>query len=340
MFQHLFMDLMIHGEGGDGGAGAAPGAAPGAEASAEQTPVAGEMKPQGKPKARKYGRVDRLPYEYGKEPPASQASAETAQQQTQQPQKQPWEEVKKLYHDEYGKDVQTAIQGRFKNQADNEEALNAAKADLDKSNRLLAKLAESQYGIKAGADGKVDLAAIEQAASKRRAEEYAIENGVSEEYAEERLKMEDRLAEQDRQLKEFQEAERRRQQDAEQYAQFQRHRQQAEEFRQKMPGFDLLKEMEANPTFTKLIGFGVNVENAYYATHHEELMAVGQQAAAMQAQRALATSIQAGQSMPTEGGLGRSPAASPQRITDPRKWNKEMRKDIRNRVNHGEKIYL
>ena len=333
MFQHLFMNLLIHGEGGDGGAGAAPGAAPGAEASAEQTPVAGENNRRLTKEERRARFEAKLQ--------AQQAQNQQPQpQQDQQPQKQPWEEVKKLYKDEYGKDVQTAIQGRFKNQADNEEALNAAKADLDKSNRLLAQLAESQYGIKAGADGKVDLAAIEQAASRSRVSDYAMENGVSEEFAAERLEMEDQLAEKDRQLKELQEAERRRQQDAAQYAQFQQHRQQAEAFRQKMPGFDLLKEMEANPTFTKLIGFGVNVENAYYATHHEELMAVGQQAAAMQAQRALATSIQAGQSMPTEGGLGRSPAASPQRFTDPKKWTKQQRAEIRRRVQRGEEIYL
>ncbi len=334
MFQHLFMNLMIHGEGGDGGAGAAPGAAPGAEASAEQTPVAGENRRLTKEERRA---------RFEAKLQAQQAQAQTQQpqpQQDQQTQKQPWEEIEKLYPEEIGAMKRKVVQDRFKNQADNEEALNAAKADLDKSNRLLAQLAESQYGIKPGADGKVDLAAIEQAASKSRVSDYAMENGVSEEFAAEKLEMEDRLAEQDRQLREYQEAEKRRQQDAAQFAQFQQHRQQAEAFRQKMPGFDLLKEMEANPTFTKLIGFGVNVENAYYATHHEELMAVGQQAAAMQAQRALATSIQAGQSMPTEGGLGRSPAASTQRITDPKKWTKQQRAEIRRRVQRGEEIYL
>lgn len=334
MFQHLFRNLLIHGEGGDG-AGAAPGeAAPGAEASAVQTPVAGEMKPQ---KAKKYGRVERLPYEYGKEPPAqNQAPAQ------QQPQKQPWEEIEKLYPEEIGAMKRKVVQDRFKNQADNAEELTSTKAQLEKSNALLAQLAQAQFNIQPGENGSIDIAAIEKQLTKSRAEEYALENGVSEEFAEERLQMEAKLKEQDRQLREFQAAEEARRKDAENYAQFQKHRQQAEEFRQKMnwPDFDLVKEIESNQTFAHLLRCGVGVENAYFSAHHDELMAAQAKAASMQATRALSASIQAGQSMPTEGGLGRTPAANPGRVSDPKKWSKAMRADVRRRVERGEKIYL
>jgi len=335
MFQHLFLDLLIHGEGGDGGAGAAPGAAPGPEASGVTTPDAGEMTPQLPPhKSRRRGQ-QALNVEYGK---PIQAPAETASQQP--PQKQPWEEVKKLYKDEYGKDVQTAIQGRFKNQADNAEELNSTKAQLEKSNALLAQLAQAQYNIQPGEDGSIDIAAIEKQLSRSRAEEYALENGVSEEFAEERLQMEDKIKEQDRQLREFQAAEEARRKDAENYAQFQQHRQQAEAFRQKMgwADFDLVKEMESNKTFAHLLSCGVGVENAYFTAHHDELMAAQAQAASMQATRALSASIQAGQSMPTEGGLGRSPASTPQRILSPKNLSKEQRRDVRRKIHGGAEI--
>ena len=160
MFQHLFLDLLIHGEGGDGGgAGAAPGGvAPGPEATGVTTPDAGEMTPQLPPhKSRRQIRQTRLNVEYGK--PVSEAVQQTAQQ-PQQPQKQSWEEIKKLYKDEYGKDVQTAIQGRFKNQQDNEAALNSTKAELEEARSLLAQLAQNAYNIQPGENGAPDMEAI------------------------------------------------------------------------------------------------------------------------------------------------------------------------------------
>jgi len=338
MFQHLFLDLLIHGEGGDG-AGAAPGdAAPGPEASGVTTPDAGEMRPQLPPhKSRRQIRQTRLNVEYGK--PVSEAVQQTAQQ-PQQPQKQSWEEVKKLYMNEYGKDVQTAIQGRFKNQQDNEAALNSTKAELEEARSLLAQLAQNAYNIQPGENGAPDMEAIKQINGKNRVEEYALENGVSEEYAEKALAMQDQLDKQDLQLREFRAAEEARKKDAANYAQFQQHREQAEAFRQKMgwQDFDLVKEMESNKTFAHLLSCGVGVENAYFSAHHDELMAAQAKAASMQATRALSASIQAGQSMPSEGGLGRSPATNPQRIIDPRNLTKEQRRDVRRRIQNGEHI--
>lgn len=335
MLHTYFEDLLIHGEGGDGGAGAAPGAAPGPEAAGVTTPDAGEMTQQLPPhKSRKRGQ-QRLDVEYG-QPKAEQQPAA----QAQQPQKQPWEEVKKLYKDEYGKDVQTAIQGRFRNQADNEAALNSTKAELEEARSMLAQLAKEAYNIQPGEDGAPDMEAIRKLNGRNRIEEYALENGVSDEYAEKALAMQDKLDEQDRQIREFQKAEEARRKDAESYAQFQQHRQQAEAFRQKMnwPEFDLVKEMENSPTFAQLLSVGVGVENAYFTAHHDELMAAQAQAASMQATRALASKIQTGQSRPVEGGLGRSPAASPQRVIDPRKLTPEQRRDVRRRIHQGENI--
>lgn len=79
LFKDLFQHLQIFGEGGDGGAGAAPGGAPAEGQVAENTgvnvPDAGEQ----------------------------QQSAES------------WADVKKRYEKEYGEDVSKAIKGRVKN---------------------------------------------------------------------------------------------------------------------------------------------------------------------------------------------------------------------------------
>lgn len=337
--KHLFEDLYRHNEGGSG-ASAAPGPADGAEAAGVTAPDAGESKPQ----ATKRNRRDhRLPYEYGSPKNDIQAQAagkETTSAQTETAERRPYDEIKALYKDEIGQDIATAVTGRVKNLKDSESELKKAQAEIERRDRLLAEFAGAKYNIRPGDDGKLDLDAIEQARKKDRAAEYAMEHGTSEEYAERHLAMEDDLAEKNRQLAEYRMAEEARKQDAATHAMVKRHIQEAEAFRQKIPSFDLQQEIEGNKLFAHLIiNCGVGVENAYYAAHHEELMAAGQQAAAMQATQALATRIQAGQSMPLEGGIGRSPAAKQTRITSPKNLTKEMRKDIRERVNRGEKIF-
>lgn len=334
MLHELFKNLILHGgEGGDGASAAPGGETAVAEDAGVTTPDAGEKTANRRPnKAERRAALEAKLQ-------AERAAAQPQQNQPQ-PEKRPFDEIEQLYHDEIGQKIQTAVTGRVKNLKDSEAELNRTKAELEEQSKLLAALAESQYGIKPGADGKNDIAAIKGKLNQSRAEEYALENGVSEEFAEERLEMEARIKEQDRQLRELQAAEEQRQKDEADHARFLQHQEQAQAFREKMPGFDLIKEMEASPVFTRLINNGIGVESAYYAVHHKELMAVGQQAAAIQAQRALAASIQAGQSMPSEGGLGRSPAANPGSVVDPHTFSKEYRKELRRRQARGEKIYL
>ena len=325
MFQ-LFKDLLIHGEGGDGGAGAAPGAeAPGTEAAGVTVPDAGEQRQNRRPnKAERRAALEaKLAAERAAAQPQQQ---QTAQQQAEQkqPERTPWEEIKKQYKDEYGKDVQTAIQGRFKAQKDEE-------AKSKRMENLLSRMGKSRYEDILGEDGALNLDALEKAVDNddELLEEEAAKRGLSVETYKYVDKLEREKAEREAKDRDFL-----------QQQQFARHMEQANAFKQKVPNFDLVSEMETTPLFAHLLSCGVPVENAYYAAHHEELMAVGQQAAAVQAQRALSANIQAGQSMPTEGGLGRSPAASPQRVTNPRQWTKAQRAEIRRRVQRGEEIYL
>lgn len=324
MFQHLFMDLLLHGEGGDG-AGAAPGeAAPGAEASAETTPVAGENRRL--TKAERRARAEQAIK--AEQAQARPQPAKPAEQQTDT--RIPYEEIKKMYP-EIGKDIEAAVTGRVKN----------LHADVERRDKLLASMAKRTYGIEPGEDGKIDLDLIESQEHDQsfdeRVQEFACENGVSDEFAAKAVKMEEDLAEKTRQLDEIRMEQKAREENDAMAALVQKHLREADEFRKIMPGFNLAAEVESNPLFKHLIvNCGVGVESAYYAAHHRELMAMGQQAAAIQAQRAAAASIQAGATMPSEGGLGRSPAADPGRAVDvSANW-----RELKRRHQRGEKVYL
>lgn len=330
MFQ-LFKNLFLHGEGE--GDGAAPGAeAPGAEATTGvQSPDAGE-------KNRRLTKAERRAQLEQKL--QAEAQAQQPQQPQQQPARAPWEEIKKQYKDEYGKDVQTAIQGRFKNQADNEAELASIKETLAKREALLTRLAKDKYGMKADDKGAIDYDAFEKTVDDddELYEERAAERGWSTD-TEKYVSGLERKAEELKQMQEQQrQAAEKEAMEREQYARFQQHKAQAEAFAQKVPGFDLVKEMQASPEFARLLSYGVNVESAFYAIHHEELMAVGQQAAAQQAQQALASRIQAGQSMPMEGGLSKAPAANPQRTVNPKNMTREERRALNKRAMRGEYI--
>ena len=153
MLHDFFINLMLHGgEGGDGASAAPDGETAGAEETGVTAPDAGERTKRPNKAERRARMEAQLRAE-------AQERAQTAAQP--QPEKRPFDEIEQLYHDEIGQKIQTAIQGRFKNQTDNAEELNSTKAELEKQSKLLAALAESQYGIKPGADGKIDLAAIE-----------------------------------------------------------------------------------------------------------------------------------------------------------------------------------
>ncbi len=80
-------------------------------------------------------------------------------------------------------------------------------------------------------------------------------------------------------------------------------RQQAEELKAKIPGFDLDREMQ-NPAFARMTapGGGLSVEQAFWALHHDEVTQARQVQTAQQVASALSKSVQAGRNMPQENG--------------------------------------
>lgn len=120
---------------------------------------------------------------------------------------------------------------------------------------------------------------------------------------------------------------------------FSRVAQQAEAFKQIVPGFDIRQEMQ-NPVFARLTGpnGGVSVQDAYFAVHREEMTQAARAQAAQQAAQGIAARVAAGQRRPSENGIGAQNGT--QAKTDISTWNRNDYKEVAERVRRGEKIYL
>lgn len=109
-------------------------------------------------------------------------------------------------------------------------------------------------------------------------------------------------------------------------------RQEEQQLKASMPGFDLNKEAE-NPTFMNLLRAGFGVKNAYEAVHHAEIVAAERQAAFTQAQQQTVAQIRAGNSRPAELGSTQTPAAAPNPQMTP-----QVRERIRADLSRGIKV--
>ena len=307
---HFFKNLLIFGEGGDGGAGAAPEGVP--EAGAEETgvnvPDAGEQTVSRRlTKAERRAQLE--------EKLKAEQQAQTPKQEAETPKETPKEDykaIKERYKAEIGQDIQSAIQGRFKGVKDTETRLKEAEA-------LLAQLTNNKYGITAGDDGRLDLKAVRDAMQNDDDlyESKAAELGTSVETARKYAEMEQQLA--------AMQAERKTR---EEYAAYQQVVQQAEAAKKIFPNLDLNAEM-GNPDFARLIRSNVPVETAYRVIHDAEITAGAMQYAAQQAKQQASAAIQAGANRPAEGGLGRTAPANIQPRVNDKAWREAVKRDTR-----------
>lgn len=188
-----------------------------------------------------------------------------------------------------------------------------------------------------------DMAAFDPAAFQKAMErddsfwqQKAADLGVTED-----------VAKQLTELQEFQAAaQEKEQEDADRLA-FQQHmmnlQQQAMELRRIVPDFDLNRELE-NEDFVRMTSpmAGLTVQQAYYAVHHDELMAAMGQAAVNQAQQRLANAIRANQQRPQESGADGMQAAPPpvRRYSELTRAEREaVKQQIRRAAARGEKVY-
>ena len=231
-----------------------------------------------------------------------------------------WTELRKgKFKDQYSRDVQSAIQDRFKNQK------NAAD-ELEKLQPMLTAL-EKLHGINEGDTDTLIKTILDDDSLY---EEAADEEGMT---VENYKKFQQVLAENER-LK-------RQEQETQERIAFKQHfnglMAQAEELKKTYPDFDLLEELK-DPTFRRLTGpnSGLTVEAAYYAIHHKELepqvMAYGIQ----RAQTQISQTLQANRQRPSEGAMQGSQRAE---VTiDPRTMTREQRQKLIERARRGEDV--
>ena len=117
-------------------------------------------------------------------------------------------------------------------------------------------------------------------------------------------------------------------------AHYERLSRQAGELKARYPGFDLAAEMR-DPVFVRLTAPGVDIDpgTAYEIVHRHSLREAQRRA---DLQRA-AEAVRSGSLRPDESALSGVHAAQPVR-TDPRNLSADDRRDIRRRVERGERV--
>lgn len=222
------------------------------------------------------------------------------------------------FHDLYGQDVSSAIQQRFKNQAD-------LQGQVDKISNDLSPLFMN-YGLKAGDfEGLKNAIANDDVFYQAQAERV----GLDVQQYKENLKLKAE-AERGRQITEAYEQQQRQN---EMFAQWEG---EADDLRQAFPAFDLGLEIEHNENFAKMITSGIPVRDAFLATHANEIFAGANANASAQATQNVINTIQQRASRPAEGAM--HPGAAIVRKSDPSSLSNDDIDEINRRVAMGETV--
>lgn len=308
--------------GGEGGAGAAAGPGEGVQ----------QTDPQSQQRRRsRGGEFDNVVFGI-----QTQEAPQTGSQQPNQPddgaqtepqtQRMSFKDL--IRSDDYKAEADEYIQALVK---DRIKGAKAQEALLNKMTPTLERIAQ-RYNVDASDLSAVDFDKLNAQidGDELYLAEKAALNGVT-------VEVQKQLDEADRIKMSFQ----RQQQQDETRRMFDGILQQAEKFKEIVPGFDLVTEMQ-DPAFLQMIrppqmgGSGLSVETAYAALHYKDMMGAGMQSAAQQARLSAANNIRAGQARPQENGSATN--STVEVISDPRKLSKAHREEIRRRAEAGEKI--
>lgn len=263
---------------------------------------------------------------FGNPPPGSEISAvQDASAQDAAPQvneQAEWEAAREKYKQFYDAEMQGAIRNRIKN-------IKASEDTLTKLNPVIQQMYQ-QYNIQQGdIDGLIN--AVQNDDSLLANE--AMERGVTVE----QLREIKRLEAANTELQQLKREEQNREFFGRHVSRLQ---QQAEQLKQTFPNFDLRKELSGNAEFRRLTSpeVGVDVETAYYVTHRREIAPKAMQVGFQKAQESFMASQQANAARPSENGTKQQPAVDIR--SDPSKWTKKEREEVRRRVSRGDKVYL
>ena len=222
------------------------------------------------------------------------------------------------FHDLYGQAISSAIQDRFKNQAD-------LQGQVDSISDGLSPLFMN-YGLEAG-DFEGLINAVKQDDSFFQA--GAERAGLDINQYKENLKLQAE-AERGRRITEAYEREQYKQQ---LYADWEA---QAEALKQAFPGFDLGLEIEHNDAFANLLDNGVDVHTAFVSTHLNEIMNGTNAEAQTRATADVVNTIQSRASRPIENGMNHQAAI--QRKSDPSTLTDADIDEINRRVAEGDAV--
>jgi len=247
-----------------------------------------------------------------------QAQAAQAEEPAEKTTEQEWEELKKgKYKDLYGRDVQGAINQRFKNQQDAQKA-------MDGLEPALAVLRE-----RAGVQSNEEL--VKQIMDDDSLyEEKAAEAGMTVPMYKQFLQLQ----------QERDEATAREQQTIQEQMQrqhFAKLCQQAEEFKKELPSFDLMEQIQNDPKFVQLTlpEVGLSVKQAFIALHHDEIMPQAMMAGMERAKQQLGQTIQAQRQRPVEGAMKSRGAQAAEINLDPRAMTRPERNKIYDLIHKG-----
>jgi hypothetical protein len=222
------------------------------------------------------------------------------------------------FHDLYGQSVSSAIQDRFKNQADLQAQVDGIAEDLSPL--------FMNYGLESGDfEGLKNAVANDDAFFQAGAERA----GLDIDQYKQNLKLQAE-AERGRRITEAYEREQAKQQ---KFAEWEAG---ARELQEAFPAFDLGLEIEHNDQFADLLDKGIDVQTAFAVTHLGEIQNGANAYAARAATQNVVNAIQSRASRPAENGMNH--AAAIQRKSDPSSLSDEDIDEINRRVAQGEAI--
>lgn len=254
---------------------------------------------------------------YGQAPKQQpEQSAEPAEKTIQER----WEEAKRgEFAELYGQDVQNAVRDRFKNQADVSEQLNALEPML--------KVLRERAGVESN-DDLIKHVMDDDSLYEEEADEAGMTVSAYRTFKELEAQNAEMRAREEQSIQE--------QMLHDHFSSLVR---QAEEMKQRFPGFDLQAELQ-NPKFVQLTSPEVNVpvEDAYFAVHHKELapqmMAYGMDRARQQ----MGQTLQAQRNRPAEGAMKAQGGQAAALRMDPRNMTKAERAEIKRQVRMGRRV--
>lgn len=294
LFKNWLNLQFFAGEGASAGDGG--GEAAGVESADAGQSFESRLEQLGVPK----GKIRKGAYKGSKAPvqPAAQTvepSTETPENESGDADRRPWEEVKAGYKAEYDAEVQGIVQKRLKNSQAQLQEL----TDREEKIAPVIDFLAQRYGLDA-ANLNYDELLEKFRGDNSLSSERALEMGTTDEVAH-RLDLMEQEEQRQARKQQLQQAF-----DAQRHALDQRFDElnaQAQEFAKKVPGFDLMAELQNNPAFATMTqpGSPVTVEQAYYATH-PEFRQREVESVAKRATEAVASSVRAGASRPQENG--------------------------------------